>query len=340
MATVAPDFRKQDHAHLAGIRRLVLHADDFGMNAFVNAGILRAFSHGVLTSTSVLTNAPGCASALLGWKELQSRVIRADLPSHEARRRLVDSLTPFDLGVHLNLTQGRPLTGKRYPAPLLDTDGLFPGVFRLARRLATSGRQFRQAIEEELCAQVEVLLTAGISPTHLNAHQYIDILPIVAGIIPRLLQRYAIPVTRVPWETHLNQTTLLHRFEPANWCLAQVKRMFAFHHSLMMRRRGFPHPDRFFGTSHAGRIDLTLMETFVTAAGRGVTEIGMHPGSYEPVAGAAESIDGWGDPLTALRSAELALLTSDELVELLESRQVHLVRLSDLALHRVAFAAA
>jgi len=340
MATVARDFRNQDQVHVAGIRRLVLHADDFGMNDFVNAGILRAFSHGVLTSTSVLTNAPGCAGALSRWSELQTRFSQDDIPSLEARRRLGDSATPFDLGVHLNLTQGRPLTGNRYPAPLLDTDGLFPGVFRLARRLATSGRRFSQAIEDELCAQIEVLLAMGISPTHVNAHQYIDILPIVASIIPRLMQRYAIPVTRVPWETHLNQTTLLHRFEPANWCLAQVKRMFAFHHFLTMQRLGIPHPDRFFGTSHAGRIDLTLMETFVTAAGRGVTEIGMHPGSYEAVGRSAESTDGWGDPLAALRSAELSLLTSSELVELLESRQVYLARLSDLAAQRAAFAAA
>ena len=37
---------------------IILHADDFGMNPAVTAGIVRGFEHGLLTSTSLLTNAP------------------------------------------------------------------------------------------------------------------------------------------------------------------------------------------------------------------------------------------------------------------------------------------
>lgn len=341
MAPASRYLMSPGEARTAGIcRSVVLHADDFGMNEFVNAGILRGFSHGVLTSTSVLTNAPGCAFALSAWKEMQSRIAQADLPSFETRRRLGDLLTPFDLGVHLNLTQGRPLTGDRYPTQLLDSNGLFPGVFGLAARLVTSGWRFSQAIEGELCTQIDVLLDSGLLPTHLNAHQYIDILPTLAAIIPRLLQRYAIPVTRVPWETHLTQTTLVRRFEPANWCLAQVKRMFAFHHLLTMQRRGVPHPARFFGTAHAGRINLELMQAFVTAAGPGVTEIGMHPGFPAPLDETTSIMDGWTDPLATLRGTELSLLTSPEIVELLEGQQICLGRLSDLSLERAMCAAA
>ncbi|MGE5192055.1 MAG: carbohydrate deacetylase [Deltaproteobacteria bacterium] len=331
MTTKALGFRTGDNAQAPRtLRRLVLHADDFGMNELVNAGILCGFSQGLLTSTSVLANAPACGAALIRWKDLQARFAHDNLPSLETRRRLADSVNRFDLGIHLNLTQGRPLTGDRFPPPLLDRDGLFPGVSGLAARLMKAGSRHRRAIENELCAQIEVLVDGGIAPTHLNAHQYVDVFPSVAAMIPELLRRYAIPVVRVPWETHLTQTTLVRRFQPANWCLAQVKRLFAFRYLVAMRRSGIPHPAAFFGTSHAGRIDFDLMQTFVAAAGPGVTEIGMHPGIFDPTAAGEMTGDGWSDPLAAVRADELSLLTSPELAQLLERQQIRLARLSEL----------
>jgi predicted glycoside hydrolase/deacetylase ChbG (UPF0249 family) len=340
MRTVAREFQAAyDSGAPRRPRCLVLHADDFGMNESVNAGIVRGFSHGLLTSTSMLSNAPGCSAAIERWKDLEVRFAHDDLPSVEVRRRLADSFAPFDLGIHLNLTQGRPLTGERYPAPLLDRDGLFPGVFGLAARLATTGIRYQQAMEQELCAQIEALVDRRILPTHLNSHQYIEMFPTVAAIIPGLRRRYAIPVVRVPWETHLTRTTLVQRWAPADWCLGQIKRLFAFRYLIGMQRSGVPHPAAYFGTSHAGRIDLDVMEGFIDAAGPGTTEIGMHPGLFEPTTDGADD-DGWSDPLAAARAAELALLTSPELVELLEQRQMRLARLSDLAPRGAARAAA
>jgi len=321
-------------------RRVVLHADDFGMNDQVNSGILRGFSHGLLTSTSILANAPGCTAALAGWINLEARFASGDIPSINARRCLADPGDGFDLGIHINLTQGRPLTRERYPARLLDRDGLFPGAFVLAARLVGPGQKYRRAIEAELCAQIEVLVDRGINPTHLNAHQYIDLLPGVSVLVPDLMRRYAIPVVRTPWETHLTRTTLASRFEPANWCLAQVKRLLAFHQLLRMQRSNVTRPAAYFGTSHAGRIDLDLMRTFISAAGPGITEIGMHPGNFTAATTATNVDDGWFDPLAAARGKELALLTSPELAHLLESHHVRLARLRDLARSGITRAAA
>jgi predicted glycoside hydrolase/deacetylase ChbG (UPF0249 family) len=317
-------------------RGLVLHADDFGMNEAVTEGILQGFRQGLLTSTAILTNAPDCARAISRWQELQTNLAQHGLPSINARERLSDTLAPFDLGIHLNLTQGRPLTAGQYPEPLLDNDGRFPGIGGLARRLLFSGWKYRAAIERELSAQLDVLLDHRISPAHLNAHQYIDLFPVVASILPELIRRYSIPVVRVPWERRLTQTTLMRRFEPANWCLGQIKRMFAFRHLIEMSRHGIAHPTAFFGTSHAGRIDFDLMQMFVASAGQGVTEIGLHPGrpvSDRPVSKTRDvsTDDGWHDPLAHLRPGELSVLTSPALVEFLETQQVRLGRLSELA---------
>lgn len=303
------------------------------MNESVSSGILHGFSHGLLTSTSVLMNAPGCAPALAQWKDLDSRLFRGELPSIAVRRRLADNLTPFDLGIHLNLTQGRPLTGTRYPRQLLDRDGRFPGLVSLAARLFVSGWRFRDAIQDELSAQIEALLGQGIAPTHLNTHHHIEIHPVVSSIIPVLLGRYAIPVVRVPWETHLTQTALIQGRQPMDWFLAQLTRPFALHYLVKMRSRGVVHPAAYFGLFHAGRLDLGLMRSIVSAAPSGVTEVGIHPGldatSGEPEAAA----DGWHDPMASARVPELALLTSSELAGLLEARGVRLGRLSDVVPH-------
>lgn len=317
----------------------MLHADDFGLNESVTEGILHGFTHGLLTSTSMLTNAPGCEQAIAQWKRLRDQFDQDELPSLAARQRLADRLLPFDLGAHLNLTQGWPLTGCHYPPQLLDRQGRFPGVFALAARLAISGWKYRAAIHNELCAQIEVLLNNAISPTHLNSHQYIEMMPIVAAIIPGLLKRYAIPVVRVPWETRLTQTTLLRR-EPANWCLAQIKRIFAFHYLIEMQRLGVAHPASFFGTSHAGRIDAALMRMFLGAARPGVTEVGMHPGFAALDTEVGAEADGWCDPLFALRANELSLLCSPELSDMIEATGLRLGRLSELSEPHILRAAA
>jgi len=75
-------------------------------------------------------------------------------------------------------------------------------------------------IQQELKSQIEFLLDHGISPTHLNAHQYVDTFSVVASLIPALLHRM-----EFLWSASrgrgLTQSTLIHRLEPLNWCLGQ-----------------------------------------------------------------------------------------------------------------------
>lgn len=307
-------------------RRLILHADDFGMSLPVNRGIIAGFSDGLLTSTSVLANAPGFEDAIEDWKNLARRQAQEELPSTNARSRLGDRSLPFDFGVHLNLTQGRPLTGNRFPAKLLDREGRFPGVFPLLSRLAVIGWRYRLAIRDELSAQIERVLDAGLRPTHLNGHQYVEMLPVVADLVPDLLSRYAIGAVRVAWEPFLTRTTLVQQLRPAEWSLAQVKRLFAFEFLLRIRRFPVLHARRYFGTAHAGRIDEPVLASFIHSAGPGLTEIGIHPGEL-PRPNDPTAVDGWTDPLVSRRPEELAILKSPALVELLSNQQIDLGRL-------------
>ena len=308
---------------------VVLHADDFGMNRSVTDGIIQGFRHGLLTSTSLLANAPDAERALRVWRTLEPQRTAGRLPSLEARGRLNEPAAAFELGIHLNLTQGHPLTGQ-YPPQLLDETGAFCGIGTLFRQLHRSRTPFERALRSELAAQVEFLRDHGFQPTHLNGHQYIELLPGLRDTVRDLVARHRIPTLRVAREEGLFRTTLLSNLHAGNWFLAHIKRFYAGRLLRDTRHWEVRFPDAFFGTSHAGRVDLHLVRQFLRCGeGRRLIEIGLHPAKDAADDDAMAVADArWDDPLSANRPKELQMLTSPLLVELLASHQVSLGRLA------------
>ena len=307
-------------------RRVVFHADDFGMNPAVNQGILTGFRNGLLTSTSLLSNAPAAESASQEWPRLVSEFLSAQLHSKEVRQKLDDESRPFDLGIHLNLTQGRPLSGERYPAELLDDSGHFPGIGTVFNRLRRAKSQQVAAVTTELRTQIEWMCDRGLKPSHLNGHQYVELIPAVAATIPDMLRRYSIPVVRVASETGLVRNVLFQgRIQ--DWGLGLVKRYYADAFRRRMNHANVSFPNRFFGTSHAGRIDLRTLAKFLGPTRElGITEIGVHPGVL-PTVEIPSGSGAWFDPLHKTRAAELAWLCSAQLHDLLTDRGLKLGRL-------------
>lgn len=308
---------------------LILHADDFGFNAAVTAGILEAFRSGLLTGTSLLANAPAADFAVDQWRRLESARQAGELPSSATRRRLGDAATPFDLGAHLNLTQGVPLTAGAFPHELLDAAGRFPGPGALYRRLCSQGGRWRGAIRGELQAQVEWLLDRGLTPTHLNGHQYVEMMPVVSGVIAELAQEYRVLYVRAATEPGHWRTSLSPGLRLTNCCLSGVKQYYARRWAAALDRAGLAHADAFFGASHAGQINLALVRHFLRRAGKhGLTEMALHPGCLPREPAQREIAAGWHDPLAAARPGELALLRSAELAEILMEKGFQLGRFS------------
>ena len=160
--------------------RLVLHADDLGMNRAVSEGILRGFRDGLLTSTSLLANAPDAGRALQQWKGLAADHAAGRLPSAAARAKAGRSRPPVRSGRPPESHAGpaayrQPLSGRvaRLGRP-------FSRRFRPVRPAATarptgSARPFGRNWNE----QVQVVCDHGLQPTHLNGHQYIEMIPAV-----------------------------------------------------------------------------------------------------------------------------------------------------------------
>ncbi|MCX8101094.1 MAG: polysaccharide deacetylase family protein [Geminicoccaceae bacterium] len=154
-------------------RILIAHLDDVGMCHGANRAMLELAGKGVLGCGSVMVPCP--------WFPEIAQAYRS-------RREL-------DLGVHLTLTsewQGyrwRPLTGCSRKGGLVDDDGYFWRNCVLLRRHVDP-----VAAEEEMRAQIETALSAGLDVTHLDTHMGAAAVPELVAIYLRLGRTYRLPV--------------------------------------------------------------------------------------------------------------------------------------------------
>ena len=146
------------------VRRLIVNADDFGLTPGVSAGILAAHRHGIVTSTTMLVN--------------------RDVPPDTIARARDAGLA---LGLHVNLTLGRPVTRGR---SLVDEGG---GFVRDARRAAARARA--GDVEAEIEAQVERFeRVVKQPPTHLDSHHHVGLHAPVREILLTIARRLDVPV--------------------------------------------------------------------------------------------------------------------------------------------------
>lgn len=139
---------------------LIINADDFGINSNVNAAIMECFAKDLINSTSLMAN-------MEGFDEAVQLAFEHGLTDR--------------IGLHINLTEGRPLTDLSGTG-LTDKYGNFimGAVWKV--RLAFSPNT-RKKIKNEITAQYEKILAAGIDPSHFDSHQHVHILPWLAPLI-------------------------------------------------------------------------------------------------------------------------------------------------------------
>ncbi|MBV9105317.1 MAG: polysaccharide deacetylase family protein [Verrucomicrobia bacterium] len=150
---------------------VVIHEDDLGMCHGANAAFIELNSLGVCTSGSVMVPCP--------WFS-----------------EIVDLATahPCDVGVHLTLNsekkyyRWRPLEARSQNGGLVDSGGFFH-----AKVPATRASADRGALEDELRAQIECALAAGLHPSHLDAHMGCAYTPEFIDIYVKLAAEYKIP---------------------------------------------------------------------------------------------------------------------------------------------------
>jgi len=156
-------------------RRVIINADEMGIDEPRSHGILEAHEKGVVTSASIMANSP--------FLERLAALLR----EHPG----------LGVGVHLNLTDGSPILS--HPRTLADRQGRFFEKIETRRRLM-EGRLDLEEIRSEFDLQIRRVKDAGIDPTHLDSLHHIHVYPGVMSAACWAGRRHGIQKVRLPRE--------------------------------------------------------------------------------------------------------------------------------------------
>ncbi len=153
---------------------LIINADDFGYTEGSNLAVFSLAEAGSLTSTTVMANMPASESA-----------------------GKLKNFPNIGIGLHFNLTEGRPVSSVAEVPGLVDESGMFPGKVELQHRLRRKEVDVEQ-VYRELLAQYERLRSlVGERIDHLDSHQGLNKMRVVNQALLRFGQEGKIGAIRV-----------------------------------------------------------------------------------------------------------------------------------------------
>jgi len=271
--------------------KLIVNADDLGYSSHRDSGIFQAFHEGIVTSASLIVNGTSC--------------------EHAAKYARTHGL---ELGLHLNLTEGKPLS--QCPS-LVDHTGT------MYYKMKFWEHKFdKQDVQRETVAQLERFQElTGHYPHHVDGHQHVQIVPSIPEFIAPILQRYGVRSIRVPDVD----------IDPIHWLEETVRQRYELRYVAAVKARlvylkcGIRAPECFVGVGLCGtqmspvRIKELLRNCY------GTVEFMVHPGHIADVSAIAGcgAIDQDGFDLDEGRKHECRTLCSIELeqVEMITWKQ-------------------
>ncbi|HEX7698358.1 MAG TPA: ChbG/HpnK family deacetylase [Candidatus Acidoferrum sp.] len=285
------------------MKNLIVNADDLGWTDGVNRGILEAFHHGIVTSTSLLANGAAFAGGV------------------EAAR-----LAPgLGVGVHLNLSDGPPVAERETITSLLNDDGEFAGgPEKLLLRRARRGLRLAE-VESEWDAQIQKVRDAGIAPTHLDGHKHVHMLPGLFEIALKLAKRHDIGAIRVSLEASSLRAALSSGSKQHAGVLmkqgvqARGLKLLARDAREQAEHAGISTADYFCGIAQTGELTRDGVAQFVKSLPDGTTELMCHPGYAD---GALQKTR---TRLQDSRQTELQILTDTAIRNLVASLGIRLI---------------
>jgi chitin disaccharide deacetylase len=232
---------------------LIVNADDFGLSPGINAGIIEGFEKGILTSASIMVNAPAFEQAV----------------------KLAHAHEGLGIGIHLNVVRGKAVLPPAEIPSLVDAAGRF-----LQTPISLCCNLLRKRVDlnhlsREFSAQIERAFAAGLRPTHLNSEQHVHMYPPIFACVVQLAEKYGIRAVRwtgqypragslIRWSRRFHKDLLVNLC--ASLCRKQLKG------SAVMSN------DYFYGLMETGSLTAEVFRGILLRLKDGVTEIMCHPG--------------------------------------------------------------
>jgi len=237
-------------------KQLIITADDFGLSKGVNTAVEKAWNEGILT----------CASIMPGGTAFNQAVTIA-------RRN-----PGLQVGLHLTLLQGTAVLPPSQIPGLVNEAGCFSD-----NPVATGMRYFfdkgiYKQIKQEIEAQIQRVLDAGIPLSHIDGHLNIHLHPTVFGFLTDLMPRYGISSFR------LSRERLFHnlRFDRQRQLGKSVERIIfgalANHARPLLKQLGIRYAGEVKGVLNSGRMTEGYLLQILDGLHEGLTELYFHPG--------------------------------------------------------------
>jgi predicted glycoside hydrolase/deacetylase ChbG (UPF0249 family) len=163
--------------------KIILNADDVGINENVNHATAQLIEEGLVSSISIMSTG----------MEFQHAV------------DLSKSHPNVSAGIHLNIAEGRPLRANGLN-PILDDNG----KFRNNLKSLIPNRPLYTAIFREWCAQTERLIDHGIKISHIDSHYHVHTFPPLFRVLYALQRRYKIQSVRLTKNLYISTDTPPH----------------------------------------------------------------------------------------------------------------------------------
>lgn len=184
-------------------RTIIITADDYGMCSEINEAIEECLTAGALRATCVMTN----------------------MPLYEKAGTLRTRFPHCSIGIHWNLTQGKPVLPALEIPSLLGPDGMFLPLLLFKDRWL-KGRIDSDEIVAELRAQEFRFHEIGGIPDFWNTHHHVHLLP---GLFQKCVlvgQELSIPAMRcnrrITLPPNNQMLSLYHMRHPAYWLKGKV----------------------------------------------------------------------------------------------------------------------
>lgn len=157
---------------------LIVTADDFGRSLSVNRAVEQAAGKGILCCASLMMNGQAVPDAI----------------------RIARTLPLLQVGLHLNLTEGNPLSPRTSIPNLVTKDGYFKNSPTMVGLALQFNKQVQRQVEIEVAAQFKAFAETGLLFCHIDCHQHFHVHPKLFDIIMAHAITYKVRTLRIPYE--------------------------------------------------------------------------------------------------------------------------------------------
>jgi hopanoid biosynthesis associated protein HpnK len=287
------------------MKRLIVNADDFGYTRGVNAGIVRGFREGIVTSTTIMANGDAFEDAI----------------------KCAQANPKLGVGCHLVLIGGKCVALAKQVSSLVDSEGRLPMSLPALLSKLSTGSVRPEAIETELRAQVERVVAAGLSPTHFDSHKHTHAHPKVMEVVVQVAEEFRVTRIRKPFEDPRTLLWPAFRGGVSSWkqrATALIAGINASRFRKLASSHGIRTPDHFMGVAATGRLNRQAILAMIGAIRDGVTELMCHPGEYD------EELEKSSTRLKRERELELSGLTDPDVRAAIRQHDVRLMNFQGL----------